>query len=756
VKIEKRDLPYLLLLIAIVITFYWKVFIKGLVPFPGDLLVGAYYPWLDYKWGYEVGVPIKNPLISDIFSQTFIWKSLIIESYKNLQWPLWNPYEYSGIPLLANFQSGSLNPFNLLMLLGEINGWTLMIIAQSLGSIIAFYLFLRSLKITQGASVLGSISYTFSTFAMTWSQFANLGFAMIWLPLILLVINKYFEKGNHKYLLIIVPLVFLSMSAGHLQAFIFTIVIYNLFFIFKMLEYRRKDKTKKVVFFVITNLIAFASTAIQILPTYELSLQSIRFKEKYIEGYNYGLLPPKHLITLMTPNFFGNPATGNYWGFFNYHETTIYSGLVGIFAIIWSIKSFKKLPSYAKFFTITAISSLLLIFDNPVSKLFYQSGIPFISTSSASRSGFILCFSVAVLIGVWSERIKDYKLSSFIEEHWMVIAFIFLQFLILIFYPKLTKINLENEEKIKIAIRNTIPTLGIATGILTIFSLKPKKTLFFTMIIFITTAELFYYNWKYIPLTKKDFVYPQTEIIKYLKEKSGLGRVESERGPLLPANTWVYYRLHSISGYEPLASERYVNFYQKNISKQEYANPSRYSTMTNNYDAELLGKLSVKYLLSLEYDEEMEIAKHGKNFSRAINTNDWKEAYDYGSVRILENKKYKERARIENQKGKIVGSATISRYSPNEVIIRFSSPENANLVLTDSYSEDWKAQINNRQSPVERYLDVFRAVKIPEGEGVLRFYYHPKSFYNGLIITIASFSIWLILTTLSLKTKKTN
>lgn len=55
------------LFLVLLAVFFNKVWLKGLVPFPGDLLVGAYYPWLEYKWGYEVGVPIKNQLISDIF-----------------------------------------------------------------------------------------------------------------------------------------------------------------------------------------------------------------------------------------------------------------------------------------------------------------------------------------------------------------------------------------------------------------------------------------------------------------------------------------------------------------------------------------------------------------------------------------------------------------------------------------------------------------------------------------------------------------
>ena len=121
----------LFLISLIVSSFFWKTIYLKLIPFPGDMLVGAYYPWLDYKWGgFETSVPIKNPLISDIFSQFFLWKDLIRESFLNKQIPFWNPYSYSGYPLLANFHSSVFNPFNLLLIIfGLINGWLVLIIS---------------------------------------------------------------------------------------------------------------------------------------------------------------------------------------------------------------------------------------------------------------------------------------------------------------------------------------------------------------------------------------------------------------------------------------------------------------------------------------------------------------------------------------------------------------------------------------------------------------------------------------------------
>ncbi|MDO8638294.1 MAG: hypothetical protein Q7R43_01870, partial [Candidatus Daviesbacteria bacterium] len=52
---------YLFLLIAIIFCLYYKLFLFGRIPFPGDLLVVSYSPWFDY---YKF--PVQNPLISDV------------------------------------------------------------------------------------------------------------------------------------------------------------------------------------------------------------------------------------------------------------------------------------------------------------------------------------------------------------------------------------------------------------------------------------------------------------------------------------------------------------------------------------------------------------------------------------------------------------------------------------------------------------------------------------------------------------------
>jgi uncharacterized membrane protein YfhO len=168
---------------------------------------------------------------------------------------------------------------------------------------------------------------------------------------------------------------------------------------------------------------------------------------------------------------------------------------------------------------------------------------------------------------------------------------------------------------------------------------------------------------------------------------------------------------------------------------------SRYSTLTSNYDASLLGNLSAKYLLALKYTDIVEISNQGKNLYWRINTKDWQKVHEFGSVVGLENTKYKDWVRMEDKNNNIVEYAEIVKYTPEEIIINYSTPADLKLILTDTLTDDWKAELNLYNIHIDKYWEIFKQVNIPEGQGSVRFYYHPRSFYLVKYVSGISFGI---------------
>src|SRR5581483_10128480 len=95
---------YFILIFAFLVLYFFKpFFLNSLLPIPSDTIVGLYHPYRDlYAQTNPNGLPFKNFLITDPVRQQYPWKNLAIQTEKKGEIPLWNPYNFSGTPLLAN------------------------------------------------------------------------------------------------------------------------------------------------------------------------------------------------------------------------------------------------------------------------------------------------------------------------------------------------------------------------------------------------------------------------------------------------------------------------------------------------------------------------------------------------------------------------------------------------------------------------------------------------------------------------------
>ena len=87
------------------------------------------------------------------------------------------------------------------------------------------------------------------------------------------------------------------------------------------------------------------------------------------------------------------------------------------------------------------------------------------------------------------------------------------------------------------------------------------------------------------------------------------------------------------------------------------------------------------------------------------------------------------------------GRCEIIQYTPNEIVIKYSSLAHGFLVLTDAYDKDWTAYIDGKETEILQSDYLFRAVSIPAGEHTIRFKYLPISFVIGAILSISTLII---------------
>lgn len=736
IKKNKNGLKNFLTVIflaVVTVGFFWQVFFKNRVPMPGDLMVGAYFPWLEEKWGYVTGVPIKNPLISDVFSTIYLWKQVVAESIKSRQWPLWNPYSYSGYPSLGNLLSGGLHPFNFLfVMLGQMNGWSAWMILSILGEVLGMYWFLKVKKLNNLASVIGAVTFGFSGFSLLWNQFLDANVAIMWWPIGFGLIEKFFETKNKRYLWWFPLIGFLIIASGHFQLCVYSVILFLSYFGYKW----GKDKIKTDwKFWVILIGLTVMISLPQILPVAEMGMNSVRFDENYIKSYNFGLLPIANLITLFAPDFFGNPTTYNYWGFFNYLETNFYVGVLGFMALFWSFFNYKKLGDL-KYFLIIAACALLLGFNTPVGKLIYILKVPGLSTSAAGRIASVFAFAVAVLTSAMIQIWSNIKWKEYIKTWWCVPVMVGIVGI-------LGKIIWSDH--ITIILRNlAIPSVIFALFTV-IFSLRKHKIGELALIA-IVILDLFRFGWKWTPFVDKKMIFPSSEIIDFLQVPGGdYFRVERENGEIFPPNVWSAYHIMSPSGYDPMAPKNYVSNYEKKVNLNKLDNPgvSRYLEL-DNYNAAGLGEFNVKYLWVIKRDKDNKI--FGNEINKNIDLSEWKKVKETKGTVLLENLKVKARVvLIDDQGVEDNQNVYIEEYKNNSVKIKYiSKKDNEKLILRDSWDKGWKVRVNGKLVKVEKFNQIYRQVSVPQGSGEVEFIYFPDTFKFGLIGASAGLLIWLI------------
>jgi len=757
---------FLIVIFLVVFIFFNQFFFKGLLPIPADTIIGLYHPFRDlYAKDYPRGIPFKNFLITDPVRQQYPWRHLVISQEKNFEIPLWNPYNLAGAPLLANHQSSVFYPLNLFFLILPFNlSWSFLIILEPLLAGIFLFLFLDSLKLNRAASLFGSIVFSFSGFFISWMEWGTILHAALWTPLILLSIDKIFlvfKKVNFKFQipnlrLLIWCFIFIfsltsSFLAGHLQIFFYLFLVSSIYFIIRWIQIgKNKDF---LILFIILNSLFIILTSIQWLPTLQFIFLSGRNLDQ-IPWQNPGwFMPWQHLIQFVAPDFFGNPTTLNYWGEWNYGE---FLGYIGILPLVFSLYSlFFRRDRRTLFFGTIFFLSLIFFLPTIFAKIPYILNLPFIKTAQPTRLLFLADFSLAILSSLGLDWFLKTKNKNEVFYPIIFLLLIFISLWIFVYYGENIDKNLAHN--LVVAKRNLIlpSIIFLFSSILIFFYIffdKKNKNIiliFFILVFSVTIFDLFRAGWKFVPFTKRAYLFPKTKILSFLQEKNDSFRVMSTDSRILPPNFSIIYRIQSIDGYDPLYLLRYAEL----ISASERGRPdisfpfgfNRIIT-PQNYSSKIINLLGVKYILSLADLRSDNLVK----------------IFQEGETRVYENKKTLPRAffveRVKTAAGKkeaieemfkedfnpaetavveaenslgvnrnppprwTKGKAEVVNYSENQVVIQTDNLGNGFLVLTDSFYPSWHAKIDGRETIIYRTDFAFRGIIVPKGKHTIEFY----------------------------------
>jgi len=787
---SKKGFIVFFVFILFSVIFFNKSFFKGQIPFPGDLLITDYSPYNAYSYlGYAPGsFPHKAQNI-DVIEQLYPWKFFSIDLLKKGVIPLWNPYNFSGTPHLAAIQSGTFYPINILFFIMPFNlAWTIYIILQPVLAGIFTYLFLKELKLGDKSAIYGGLIFSFSAFLVVWMQYGNIIHAILWLPIVMwLGLRNLRDPSIIKSILLSFLLSF-SIFAGHFQVSIYLYGFSFAFLLFAILVVQKKNTLKNVVFLISIYAFSLVISAIQLLPSIEIFINSSRSNYAYERLVEF-LIPTYHLVGILFPDFFGNPVSRNYYLTGTYIERASYIGIVPIFFIIFSL--FTKKSRYIWFFLLSAVAVFFITYDSFITKFLYSIYIPpVIATSVPTRIMFVMAFSLSVVAAFGLESFEKIKNKIiYLRTAGVVLLIVLSVWLYVYLSPNL--FGLFTLENLSIAKRNMIiPSLvllgGIGVGF--IYTYKDKfflkkyslyiSRLFFVFILLITIFDLNFFFQKFSPFAPQDFVYPKNSALQYIKENQNNFRTWGYGSANFKANIQTYEQIYSTDGYDPFYIRRYGELMAStengivpdNIMRANahLAHGFGEDNLTDNiYRQRIMNLLGVKYILHKKdndnhafdktfdvasydlvwYGNSLQIYQNKRALSRAFIVNDYEviqndneiverlyeDDFDISKKIILEKE-----PGIEVIVGKNNSKIDIKNYGENEIIINVKTGSNSLLFLSDAYFPEWNAYIDGEKTEILRADYAFRAVGVPSGEHEVIFKYEPRSFEIGKAISIIS------------------
>ena len=759
--------PFLIIVLFVGI-FFHKVFINKLVPIPGDFIVGTYFPWLDYKWGYLVGVPVKNPVTSDVVSIIYPLRSYVVDMLREGHLPLWNPFMFVGSPLLADFQIAIFSPTILFyFILPKIWAWTAQIVAQPILAASFMYLLLRNFGLRKLESIFGGIFYAFAAFNIIWMEWNANTLTAAFIPLLILFLDKFIKSGKLGWGILLSVGISLQIFSGYPQVVIFTVLALVIFTLFHLKELTKMILLRLMFFMCIGLLLSSVIT----IPGLEHILNSQR--ENSLLSADLIYLPWKNLVTFLSPDFFGNPATYNYFGVGNYAINAGYSGvIVLILALIGVLKFWKR--KEVKYFVLLFLLALLLALPTPLAKALFYSPIPGISESSNTRVLVLANLSIAVLAG--------FGVSSFLKKE-RIHNFLVLSSPLIILFGIAIYTYFYGVEK-SISLRNLVlPILFAGLSIVVVFlrekfyKVKSLRILLVLTICILGVIELFRFGWKYTPFSSPDLIFPKTPVFTFFEDKNKPFRVSP--GDVVPMNMLLPYDIETTSGYDAAYPVWWARLYNTISNQSTQKTSYSYYAAFEKYEDRWFDLLNNEYLLALNpegapdnssdktlykkisglkkfdkvfQDKSVVIFKNNKSMPRAFFVSDWEKSKEEESLTLLIDPNFPIEKKIviyedtDLQKSETVNSkVNYDLYSSEKSIISVVTDSDGFLFISDEWYPGWVATVDGKKTQIYKADYAFRAIPVHKGIHIVEFHYEPKSFKVGLIVSGATMSLLIVI-----------
>ena len=707
--------------------------------------------------------------------------------------PLWSRHALCGFPIFAEGQTGFLYPPNLL-LFPFLKAWKAlnisMVLNFFLGSCFMFAYLKR--RVSTLPAILGGITFSYSGYFLCHSIHTCQINVAIWLPLLFLFADKALEGGGFRSVVIAACVFAVMCFANYPNTYMISLVGLSFYLFYRgLFSGRLKGLISCLLVLSLILLLGVGLGAVQLLPLAEMTKYSVRSGTMPYGFLVQGSFSPAFLATLMVPNLFGNRGSDTEWlqDITPYHEMDVYMGIFPFLLLLIALihgRERRMLPWFALW-----ITSVILMLGKYTPFYHIFSCIPYFDRMRVPcKFNLLFCLSSSVLIASAAERLfEGRRLKLLPVAAGVILAVIFTASVYYVTYDgifsklgemdplRFSPANREMLEKLKSLIASDIErgvifmVAGLAVILAARYRILNKNLIACGCIVFVL-VDLFLFS-----RTRVAFIDPAlfTDVpptVALLREDGGVFRIYSDDPPpefsyikpgwlndkkpyfysllTLPYDTQMLFDLSSIRGGSPLVTRRM-------------------GRVLSSYRRGFIDMLNGRYILSwrrlpgagldLIYDRGPFVYFNRRALERAyvvpaaafVRSGEEafavmeSDSFDPREAVVIEGAGPRDFQLAGPGHRGVKAKPEIRKYSDNEVVIEVDMPYNGFLVLSDSYYPGWHAEDNGEEAGIYRANYLVRAVYLEKGRHRVRFIYRPVTFRYGLIISIATLAVIVLL-----------
>lgn len=311
----------------------------------------------------------------------FPWKALLRAMARQGHIGFWLPWEFCGMPHMADIQRQIFYPPNAIFYL--VPTATAMVGFVALHFFIAcalMYAWLRLLcpsdPLEPPAALCGALVFGFAAFpVLHLSQLPMLA-SYVWIPGLMLALERYMRVSFERCTpalgwLVVGAIMFTLLLLGGAPQMVFIACVLAMAYLLFLVAIRAGEGPRPPVGVIIAAAFAvpvlgLGLAGLQLVPMAELTAWTARQPAVSSAYSSIGTADPRMLWTLLNPYIFGNPMDGTWNGGYTFHEECFYVGIVALLLAAAAFGDVARGGLRLAFFLACALLGLVISLGNHV------------------------------------------------------------------------------------------------------------------------------------------------------------------------------------------------------------------------------------------------------------------------------------------------------------------------------------------------------------------------------------------------------